>query len=141
MCRPAHRDERRDADAARDEEHIGCRHESEVIAGAADPDGVARRELVMHVSGASASVRFAQDRHAVARAIGRVAADGVLALHTAVQDQVDVRARLPRRQVAPIRRHEVEGNDAVCHRRLRLDQTLPLDVAEYVHPWSPIGPA
>ena len=90
--------DRGDADAAGDEQVARGVDEREVVAGPADPDGVAGLELVVDVERPAAAVRVAQDAQPPGVLVGGVAAQGVLAGRGAAEDQVDVRAGLPRRQ-------------------------------------------
>ena len=50
----------------------------------------------------AAACRLAQDADPIARPVGRVAAQRVLPHQAVVEDQVDVGARLPGRQVAAV---------------------------------------
>ncbi len=91
-----HGQDRGDADAASDEQVARGVHEREVIAGPADPNGVAVLKLVVDVEGSATAVRVAQDAQAEGAPVGQVAAQGVLAGGGMGEDEVDVRAGLPR---------------------------------------------
>ena len=81
----------------RDEQVARGGDEREVVARAADPDSVARPELVVHVEGSTAAVRIAQDAQPPGVLVVRVATQGVLPGCRAAEDQVDVGAWLPAR--------------------------------------------
>ena len=129
-----HRHDRRDADAPGDEDVRGRLAQFEVVARAVADEFVAGLERVVDVGGAAARLDLAQHRDAVAGAVGHVTAEGVLAdrlgervvlghragfggLHLgrvdAAQDEVEVRAGRPRRQVAAVLGPQGEETDAV----------------------------
>ena len=112
--RPArHCADRRDADAAGDEDRPRCRFvHPEVIARAADIDRVAWAQMGVDPGRAAAPLRLAQYRDLEGRGIGRVATQGILACQSrrAALD-IDMRTRRPARQRRAIERGETQLDD------------------------------
>src|SRR5690606_11328082 len=108
-----HREDGGDADAAGDEQVVAGGDEREVVARAAGEDHRARVDLVVDPGRAAAAVRLVQDGDAPRGAVGRVAAEGVLADEAGGEDEVEVRARGPGGQAGAGRVAEIEGDDAV----------------------------
>ena len=127
---PHHAADRCDADAAGDEDdQLGVLHQRKVVARQADLDGLADVEFVMDVARAAAARRVAFDAERVGRRI-RVRADQRILPHQAVrQMQVDMRARLERRQFFSVdaaellqigvARREVDVGEANVDQRIR----------------------
>ena len=84
---------------------------------------------------AAATVDLTQHGHPVARPVGRVAAQRVLAFQGRAvgtgQQQVDVRTGLPRRQLASVRGHQLELDDVLGDGADVGDEAVPFDVAEH----------
>ena len=94
-----HRQDRRDADAPGDEEVARARHQREVVARAADAQLVAFAKAV-DGRRAAAAVGALEHRDLVVTAVGRAAAQRILADEVVAEHQVDVRAGPPRGQNA-----------------------------------------
>ena len=76
-------------------------------------DEVTGAQHVVHVRRAAAARSLAQDAQAVAEAVVRVAGQGELTAQPVPQMDVEVRAGLPGRQLAPLRVDELDGEHAV----------------------------
>ena len=109
----AHRQQRRDADAARDQQMLfRCRFDREIVLRASDLEHVADLDVVVHVDRAALAARFAQDRGNVAAALGRIVRQRIGVVQAVRQFEHQMRARFPTRQRVIVRRGEDEFLDA-----------------------------
>ncbi len=117
------RADRRDADAARDQDRAGgVPVEPEVVARPANLHAHAGPQPLVQPCGAAAARRLAQHRDLVYAALGRIAAQRVLSGEPGVAAfNVDMRARAPARQRRAVGRDEAYAQHALGHRHHAVD--------------------
>lgn len=121
----SHRQDRRDADAARDQKRrTRVRLQREVVARLADVDRLSDRDGAVHRRGAAAGVGLPFHRDPIAARVVRAVAQRILPNGTRSQMHIDVRAWRERRQRFARRADEIERLDVdrfvACRDDLRL---------------------
>ena len=109
-----HRQDRRDADAARDEQILRRRNQFEIVARLGHGDVVALARRIDEIHRAAAAERIALDGNAIAVPLVRVVAQGIFAQVAVGNAQGNMSARAKGRQVAAVRAAQLEESNVVC---------------------------